>query len=69
MRFLSFFFSLLFLLLSFFLAYLPVFFSLSFSRDELKCMKRVLRRLGYVNADNVIEVKVIIDKNKEMVKI
>jgi len=26
-------------------------------RDELKCMKRVLRRLGYINADNVIEVK------------
>ena len=32
-------------------------------KDELKCMKRVLRRLGYVNAENVIEVKVIIVLN------
>jgi len=26
-------------------------------KEELKCMKRVLRRLGYTNAENVIETK------------
>ena len=25
--------------------------------DQLKCMKRVLRRLGYCNASDVIEIK------------
>merc|ERR1711974_328547 len=26
-------------------------------KDQLKCMKRVLRRLGLTNKDNIIEVK------------